>query len=391
MAKNKSSNKKKIAIILVLLIVIGGIVVFAFYYFWPIINDLPINNEGSISYTEVAPIHIDDSTSNNWAWASNQSWCTGLGIEDDPYIIENLIINGLNSSSCISIKNSNAKFIVRNCFVLNASKGLSPNYEAGIKLENVSNGIITNINSTNNYIGFYLFNASNNVISNSIANQNIDYALHLRESYNNTISKSELNNNTRGIYLSDSDSNKLLYNTVNNNVNGIWISSSDNNTVKENIFNFNDHGIDVVSEAKYNKIIGNNISNNELFGVLALSSTMYNEFYTNNFLNNTIQAEDLDVSSRNLWYSNSTGNYWSDYGCEDLDGNGIGDDPYLIDGDAFEQDIYPSIKPFDFSNLNQNEDDGISIPFGIYSLMFLTICTISILILLRKKDYIRKA
>jgi hypothetical protein len=40
------------------------------------------------------------------------------------------------------------------------------------------------------------------------------------------------------------------------------------------------------------------------------------------------------------------GNYWSDYGKEDVNGDGIGDSPYRIFGSGYEYDYHPVMTPF---------------------------------------------
>jgi len=47
----------------------------------------------------------------------------------------------------------------------------------------------------------------------------------------------------------------------------------------------------------------------------------------------------------NSWDNGEEGNYWSDYTGEDLDGNGIGDTPYLIPDKGKATDNYPLMKP----------------------------------------------
>jgi len=51
--------------------------------------------------------------------------------------------------------------------------------------------------------------------------------------------------------------------------------------------------------------------------------------FTKTIFNNYDNALDLGINS---WDYNSKGNYWDDYNDYDTDGNGIGDNPYTIDG-----------------------------------------------------------
>ncbi|GAH14331.1 unnamed protein product, partial [marine sediment metagenome] len=79
----------------------------------------PLKNSGSWDLTGT-PIFIDgDATgigAKNWTWAVSQPWCSGNGISVNPYVIENVTINGLNSSNCIEIRDSDNHF-VSNSFI----------------------------------------------------------------------------------------------------------------------------------------------------------------------------------------------------------------------------------------------------------------------------------
>ena len=105
-------------------------------------NQIQINQSGFWDLTG-SLILIDDSDPNyNWTFTANYVWCSGSGSWTDPYVIENITINGQGSGNCIEIRNSDAYFIVRNCTLYNS--GTSNN--AGIKLDNVENGTIINNN-----------------------------------------------------------------------------------------------------------------------------------------------------------------------------------------------------------------------------------------------------
>ena len=57
-------------------------------------------------------ITIDaDATTNsthfgNWTWASNQDWCSGLGTEGQPYLIENMTFDADSGSNGLLIQDS---------------------------------------------------------------------------------------------------------------------------------------------------------------------------------------------------------------------------------------------------------------------------------------------
>ena len=82
-------------------------------------------------------IHIN----NNWTDAWDEELCTGNGTYSEPYVIEDLVIDGGGSGSCILIENSNVYFKIENCTIFNAGEEY---YGAGIRLENVTNGVLIN-------------------------------------------------------------------------------------------------------------------------------------------------------------------------------------------------------------------------------------------------------
>ena len=145
-------------------------------------------------------IHIDDNNpSINWTVAKKDGICTGNGTYSNPYIIEDLEIDGEGSGSCIVIRNSEVYFRIENCTLFNSGEGYS---EAGIKLDNVNNGQILNNNcSNNNNKGIRLWNCNNSIISGNTVNKNVFYGIALYGSHNNTISGNTISNTLIGIIL----------------------------------------------------------------------------------------------------------------------------------------------------------------------------------------------
>lgn len=128
----------------------------------------------------------------------------GNGTWQDPYIIEDKVIDGLNGSHCISIMNTDKYFILENCTIYNAS--------IGIYLGNVSNCLFSG-NKINNLqlTGLYLNNSVNNtLVSNEISSSTI--ALEFFESSNNSIYNNNFHSNLfSGIYLEGSHFLYLTY------------------------------------------------------------------------------------------------------------------------------------------------------------------------------------
>jgi len=78
-------------------------------------------------YWNLPPFVIDDSATGvgaqNWTWAETQPWCSGSGTFEDPYIIENVTIDG-GWGNCITIKYSDKYFRIENCTVINSGGDL---------------------------------------------------------------------------------------------------------------------------------------------------------------------------------------------------------------------------------------------------------------------------
>lgn len=68
----------------------------------------------------------------------------------------------------------------------------------------------------------------------------------------------------------------------------------------------------------------------------------HNLVYLNHFYYNGLPNQAFDNGTSNEWDNGSIGNYWSDYEGSDINGDGIGDDPYCyIEGDSNSQDNFP--------------------------------------------------
>ena len=138
-------------------------------------------------------IHIN----NNWTAAKAAGICNGSGTYSDPYIIEDLEIDGGGLGNCILIENSDVYFRIERCTLYNS--GLYS--YAGIYLSYVNNSHLIDNNCSNNNKGLKLENCNNNTISGNIANNNNNYGIYLHGNCNNnTVSENSVDTNGFGIY-----------------------------------------------------------------------------------------------------------------------------------------------------------------------------------------------
>ncbi|MEM3824590.1 MAG: NosD domain-containing protein [Candidatus Bathyarchaeia archaeon] len=211
--------------------------------------------------------------------------------------MDSTIIDGNGTGNVISITASNV------CVKGFTVRGSGKYYYSGIFIQPASQGnVISNNKLIDNYHGIYV-SSSNNQICDNIITSNY-YGIHLYSFGNNTISRNTIALNVNiGIFLASSLNNKISRNFISQNILGVHLYYS-----------------------RDNKFYGNNISNNYCGAYLdSLSSN--NIFYYNNFNDNTNHSWS---DAANFWSLNGEGNYWDDYVGQDLNMDGIGDDPYII-------------------------------------------------------------
>jgi parallel beta-helix repeat protein len=184
-------------------------------------------------------------------------------------------------------------------------------------LINCNNVTVRDLNLTKNGHGVFCYNVTDSRIENIVAS-----------------------NNNYGICLQFSFYNTIIDNYCPNNWVGICLQESRNNTVESNIAPNNEKGISLY-KADNNNITRNTISNN-LYGIRLFASS-FNEVFHNNLVGNTNHVSLIN-SYLNVWDNGFEGNFWSNYTGSDVDRDGLGDTPQIIDDSN--RDYHPLLGPF---------------------------------------------
>jgi parallel beta-helix repeat protein len=321
------------------------------------------------AYNTHNPIYING----NENFTSANGVTGGNGTESDPYMIEGWDINA-SSANGIEIRNTDAYFIIRNCYVHDG------NYydNDGIYFNNVQNGVVESTISMNNRIGVYLSSSNRNNLYGNNLSDNWDWGICLENSSNNDIYNNDAWNNqdndlcysSAGIFLAYSSSNNIHNNIASTNDWGIVLGhSSSNNNIHHNIVSNNGRGISLYSSSN-NNIHNNTASNNGEDGVYLYSSS-YNSFVSNNISYNSCCVEIYSSSSKNNTFHHNNfvssgvvnvinngvntkwdnghgeGNYWSNYTGLDDGSNGrvVGDGVGDTDIPHMGLDNYPLMEP----------------------------------------------
>ena len=184
-------------------------------------------------------IVVDDSDPNyNWSkTAAENPWCSGAGTVEDPYIIENVYIDGnmslavtpgkRQSANCLSIYRSTAYFIVRGCYFTKSGTG---EFNSGIYLEYVENGILYNNTLKYHHQAVFVnyYSSNNTVLYNFIEhNQNLygpNRAMYLQFSDDCLVVKTLVVNTYVGIQLFKCVGTEIRQNMLNSSLFGYPVS-----------------------------------------------------------------------------------------------------------------------------------------------------------------------
>lgn len=293
------------------------------------------------NYIQHDPIRIDNNTDLNDT-AQSEGW-PGDGSINNPYIIEEYEIDGDGHGYCLYIGNTTDHFVIRNCYLHDASGNSSMwTKESGLNIYNSEKGVVENNTVSNNYNGISTSECHDNKISNNTVSFNDNQGIFIDYfgDTNDTISGNSVSHNGgHGIYFDQPDRSRVINNNVSSNGgHGIYLAyGCHHHKLSGNIISYNNKdGINYLT-GRYNSIKNNTISNNNNSGLNLWASSQYNIISRNVFDSN---------GEKGIYLQNGDGN-------EVID-NSISNNEYGIYVD-FDSNVLTGNK------ISSNEKDGIYI------------------------------
>lgn len=208
---------------------------------------------------------------------------------------EDTFVQAANSNNHVFVVT--ADYVNISGFTIKGATGLED--IAGIYLNSVDYGNISDNTATGNTFGFFMHSSGNNTLMNNTAYSN-NYGIIIFYSCNNTLRKNTVNSNDAGgiVVMLSSNNNTLTNNTAYSNSNsGFQIAFSCDNRLMNNIANSNDFGISLNS-LNNNTLTNNTANSNNDFGIL-ISFSCNNTITDNTANSNKLAGIGLRSSSNN--------------------------------------------------------------------------------------------
>ncbi len=179
-----------------------------------------------------------------------------------------------------------------------------------------------------------------------------------------------------GIYMVYAYNSVVTENTISNvKMEGIWLRRSSNNTILNNQISASStydtawsSGFLLMSSSKRNVIYGNTTSgflrgvsvlfssDDNMIANNGIASTKYQAIVIDDCTDNIVYGNDFGNYGRlpydnneNLWEQDGMGNHWRDYVGTDTNGDGVGDEPFVVGPEG--ADNFPLMSPIAVGSL----------------------------------------
>ncbi len=303
------------------------------------------------------------------------SYHRGIGLFDseDVSISYSSILNnghhGINSegvdeltiNECTIINNTQKGIAIRESWMSEINANYIEGNGGGVRIQWSSNcTVLKNIilNCTDSVSG--IISGGNDSLIGSNYLENCFVGIYVGESSGSTVVDNICAGNSWiGIDVYKPDDLEIVNNTCENNEYGLRVTGfGDELHIHHNTFSNNSNiGIGIYANMIgagrdiTDVIINNNtIQNNSKIGIELWGrvkdqneSNTYGIIYQNALIDNTENAQD--DGNNVTWHHGKRGNYWSDYNGTDVNNDGIGDIPYVINGSLLIADLFPLMNP----------------------------------------------
>ena len=201
--------------------------------------------------------------------------------------------------------------------------------------------------------------AAINLTNNNVTIQNFKitgWEVGIYIPYNNNTIRSNFITETRSCIAIYADNINVVGNYLANSIDGVLDKGNNDVFSKNWVLN------DCEAFLLYYQTSGHTITQNRMENNTEAINTFNGEgleIYQNNFINNQNNVEIIsDAFSAPLgggggplppWDNGKEGNFWSNYTGEDVNGDGIGDTPYVVRSDICTVDRYPLVSPLNIT------------------------------------------
>jgi parallel beta-helix repeat protein len=320
-------------------------------YEGPINQTIVINKNISIIGENVNSTIIKLYPAYNMTWLFATAFTTysdAIAITADNFKIQNLTVIVENQGGFITAKGNGIE-ITSNNIRTGVSTGVNVNGTSCKISNNTVDGHIQLAGSyseiAENYVSSIFIYGSHNTIKRNICESSISLGYESNNANNNLIlGNSIINNNygNSGIFLSYSNDNFFCKNKLSGIFGyGIELWNSNNNTITAND----------VTNSQLATITEGNSSNNKIYLNNFIKNNNWRDYIYDEYTDPNIRAAYPTLTiSTNIWDFDKKGNHWGNYNGSDLNNDGIGDTPYVIN--VNNQDNFPLMVPTDIDSIN---------------------------------------